>query len=93
MTTATSFQEKSPLFVGVDLAKAVFQTAYKDSKTSRFYNRQLSRTEFRQFLIKHQEPLCIGMEACGSAHYWGAGMREARTSGTHYSGTNRKVHQ
>ena len=71
MTTASSFQEKSPLFVGVDLAKAVFQTAYKDSKTSRFYNRQLSRTEFRQFLIKHQEPLCIGMEACGSAHYWG----------------------
>ena len=47
MTTASSFQEKSPLFVGVDLAKAVFQTAYKDSKTSRFYNRQLSRTEFR----------------------------------------------
>ena len=28
MTTASSSQEKSPLFVGVDLAKAVFQTAY-----------------------------------------------------------------
>ena len=37
MTTVSSSQEKYPLFVGVDLAKAVFQTAYKDSKISRFY--------------------------------------------------------
>ncbi len=59
------------LHVSVDLAKSVFQVVYKDNKTSRLYNRQLTRKHFRQFLIKHQEPLCIGMEACGSAHFWG----------------------
>ena len=71
MTTALSFQEKSPLFVGVDLAKSVFQVAYQNPKSSRFYNRQLTRKEFRRFLTEHQGSLCVGMEACGSAHYWG----------------------
>ena len=71
MTTTSSFQEKSPLFVGVDLAKSVFQVAYQNPKSSRFYNRQLTRKEFRRFLTEHQGSLCVGMEACGSAHYWG----------------------
>ena len=71
MTTTSSFQEKSPLFVGVDLAKSVFQVAYQNPKSSCFYNRQLTRKEFRRFLTEHQGSLCVGMEACGSAHYWG----------------------
>lgn len=71
MTTASSFQENSPLFVGVDLAKSVFQVAYQNPKSSRFYNRQLTRKEFRRFLTEYQGSLCVGMEACGSAHYWG----------------------
>ena len=71
MTTALSFPKKSPLFVGVDLAKSVFQVAYQNPKSSRFCNRQLTRKEFRRFLTEHQGSLCVGMEACGSAHYWG----------------------
>ena len=63
--------ENSPLFVGVDLAKSVFQVAYQNPKNSRIYNRQLTRKEFKQFIVEHQGSLCVGMEACGSAHYWG----------------------
>ena len=61
--------------VGVDLAKNVFQVAYEtvdeaQAKTVKI-NRQLTRNKFTEFLQINQGKLIVGMEACGSAHYWG----------------------
>ena len=50
-TTKTSFSSTDSLVhVGVDLAKNVFQVAYKDPTSSKFVNRQLKRKDFKEFL-------------------------------------------
>lgn len=36
--------------VAVDLAKNVFQVAYKDPSSGKFVNRQYKRTDFKNFL-------------------------------------------
>jgi len=55
--------------IGIDLAKSVFQVhGLKADGT--VVRRRLSRGQFRRF-IKELEPTLVGMEACGSAHYWG----------------------
>lgn len=56
--------------VGIDLAKNVFQVHAEDQKGNKIYNRRMKRVQ----LIKWIErlPRCtVGMEACGTAHYWG----------------------
>lgn len=53
--------------VAVDLAKKVFQVAYKDPSSGKFVNRQYKRTDFKNFLSdsssfkKH-----IYVESCGA---------------------------
>lgn len=71
-TTKTSFTSTdSFVHIGVDLAKNVFQVAYKAPTSSKFVNRQLKRKDFKEFLEnansfkKH-----IFVEACGSSYYW-----------------------
>ena len=71
-TTKTLFTSTdSFVHIGVDLAKNVFQVAYKDPTSSKFVNRQLKRKDFKEFLEnansfkKH-----IFVEACGSSYYW-----------------------
>lgn len=55
--------------IGVDLAKNVFQVHGVDSHERVVVRRALSRAKLREFFAE-LPPCLIGMEACGSAHYW-----------------------
>ena len=55
--------------VGIDLAKTVFQVHGVDEKGKSVLRKQLKRAQVLEFFANLQRCL-IGMEACGSAHYW-----------------------
>jgi transposase len=55
--------------IGLDLAKHVFQVHGADAEGSAMFNRKLRRSEVLRFFAK-LPPCLVGMEACGSAHYW-----------------------
>ena len=63
--------------IGVDLAKNYFQVHALASEDSPAIKRKLKRSKMHEFFSKI-EPSLIGMEACGSAHYW---ARELKTMG------------
>ncbi len=55
--------------VGIDLAKNVFQLHGVNEAGRAVIKKQLRRDQVAAFFINL--PAClIGMEACGSAHYW-----------------------
>jgi transposase len=54
---------------GIDLAKSVFQVHGVDAGGQVVAQRQLRRGQVLKFFAR-QAPALIGMEACGSAHYW-----------------------
>lgn len=55
--------------VGIDLAKNVFQLHAVDERGKTVLRRQLRRDQMTAFFA-NLPPCLIGMEACGSAHYW-----------------------
>ncbi len=55
--------------IGIDLAKAVFQVHGADGKGRAVLKKQLKRAQMLPFFA-NLTPCRIGMEACGSAHYW-----------------------
>jgi transposase len=55
--------------IGIDLAKAVFQVHGVDAHGKTVLKKQLKRTQVAEFFV-NLPPCLIGMEACGSAHYW-----------------------
>ena len=55
--------------IGVDLAKKVFQVHGVDCEGKVVVARKLRRKEVLTFFAK-LAPCLVGMEACGSAHYW-----------------------
>jgi len=55
--------------IGIDLAKTVFQVHGVDERSKAVLRKQVKRKDFVSFLA-NLEPCLIGMEACGSAHYW-----------------------
>jgi transposase len=55
--------------IGVDLAKNVFQIHGVDKDGKVVISRQLRRKQVIEFFSKIP-PSLIGMEACGTAHYW-----------------------
>ena len=55
--------------VGIDLAKAVFQVHGVDAHGKTVMKKQLKRSQVAEFFA-NLSPCLIGMEACGSAHYW-----------------------
>jgi transposase len=55
--------------IGIDLAKNVFQVHGVDERGTAVLRKQLKRKDVAKFFI-NLEPCLIGMEACGSAHYW-----------------------
>ena len=61
MTTITT--------IGIDLAKKVFQVHGVDADGKVVVARKLRRKEVLAFFAK-LAPCLVGMEACGSAHYW-----------------------
>jgi transposase len=65
--------------VGVDLAKNVYQLHGVDRFGKTIWKRRLKRHQWLKVLLDKAGPGCvIGMEACGSAHYWG---RELQSRG------------
>jgi transposase len=54
---------------GIDLAKTVFAVHGVDAAGEVVVRRQLRRGQVLRFFAK-QPPALIGLEACGSAHYW-----------------------
>lgn len=57
--------------VGVDLAKNVFQVHGVDPAERPVWCKRLKRATWIAELERHLEPgAAVGMEACGSAHYW-----------------------
>ena len=55
--------------IGVDLAKNYFQVHALESEDGQATIRKLSRQAMRKFFAETR-PCLVGMEACGSAHYW-----------------------
>ena len=61
--------------IGLDIAKNVFQVHGVDAHDKVVVRKQLSRSKVLPYFA--QLPVCrIGMEACGSAHYWGRELRK-----------------
>src|SRR3712207_8785151 len=55
--------------VGIDLAKRVFQIHGVDQDGNIVLRKQLRRAQVLSFFAK-LPPCLVGMEACGTAHYW-----------------------
>jgi transposase len=55
--------------IGLDIAKSVFQVHGVDASGSVVVRRQLRRAELLKY-FGSLPPCLVGMEACGSAHYW-----------------------
>lgn len=56
-------------FIGIDLAKNIFQLALADSHHHVIESKRLSRSQFKAYFINHP-PVHIIMETCGSANDW-----------------------
>ena len=63
--------------VGVDLAKNYFQIHALASEGAPAVTRKMTRVKMREF-FSQIEPCLVGMEACGTAHYW---ARELKAMG------------
>lgn len=61
--------------VGMDLAKSVFQVHAVDERGKTVLRKKLKRAEVVTFFAKLL-PCLIGMEACGSAHFWARKLTE-----------------
>lgn len=55
--------------IGIDLAKHVFQLHGVDDRGHTVLRRRVSRTQLPPFFAQLR-PCLVGVEACGSAHYW-----------------------
>ncbi|OEC54241.1 hypothetical protein A9G04_04205 [Aeromonas sp. ANNP30] len=55
--------------IGIDLAKHLFQLHGVDQHGKTILKRQLKREQMLSF-FSNLPPSLIGMEACGSVHYW-----------------------
>ena len=60
---------KKTTTIGIDLAKNVFAIHGTDEKGHRTIRKELRRDKMAEFFA-NLPPCLIGMEACGSAHYW-----------------------
>jgi len=60
--------------IGINLAKQVFQLHGVDERGHTVLRRRVSRSQVRAVVA--QLPAClVGLEACGSAHYWARELR------------------
>jgi transposase len=56
--------------IGLDIAKNVFQLHGENAAGHVVFTKRCGRVALRRFLAG-QPPALIGVEACGTAHYWG----------------------
>lgn len=61
--------------IGLDLAKSVFQVHAVNEEGRVAVRRTLRRSQVLEF-FRHIEPCLVGIEACGSAHYWANAISE-----------------
>lgn len=61
--------------IGLDLAKSVFQVHAVTAGGQIVVRRALRRSQVLEF-FRNTEPCLVGMEACGSAHYWANAIGE-----------------
>ena len=61
--------------LGIDIAKQVFHLVGMDVHGTIQLRKRLYRAQMMVF-IAQLPPMCIGMEACGGAHYWARRFRE-----------------
>ena len=61
--------------IGLDIAKRVFQLHGVDGAGKAILRRKLQRSEVLAF-FKALPPCLVGIEACGTAHYWAREIRE-----------------
>ena len=61
--------------VGLDIAKRVFQRHGVDAAGKAVLRRKLQRSEVLAF-FKALPSCLVGIEACGTAHYWAREIRE-----------------
>lgn len=61
--------------IGIDLAKIFFQVHGVDEHGKALLKKQLKRDQMIPFFA-NLSPCLIGMEACGSAHYWANKLQE-----------------
>src|SRR4051812_40865549 len=61
--------------IGVDLAKSLLQVHGVDEHGKVVLRKQLKRKDVLSFFA-NLEPCLVGMEACGSAHYWARKLAE-----------------
>jgi len=61
--------------LGIDIAKQVFHLVGMDAHGTIVVRKRLYRAQVLVF-IAQLPPTCIGMEACGGAHYWARRFRE-----------------
>jgi transposase len=61
--------------LGVDIAKLVFHVVGMNDRHEVVLRKRIARSELLRFMAT-LPPALIGMEACGSAHYWARRFRE-----------------
>lgn len=61
--------------LGIDLAKDVFQLHGTDAKGKKVLSKRLSRAKLTKYMGT-LSPCLVGLEACGSSHYWARVFRE-----------------
>jgi len=69
LSTEKEESEMKATRIGIDLAKSVFQIHGVDRNERKVICRRLKRSQLRAF-FESLDPCLIGLEACGSAHYW-----------------------
>ncbi|HSP24212.1 MAG TPA: IS110 family transposase, partial [Saliniramus sp.] len=55
--------------IGLDIAKSIFQVHCVDERGATVMQRKLRRAQVEGF-FQRLPPTLVGIEACGSAHYW-----------------------
>jgi transposase len=61
--------------LGIDLATETFGLHGVDALGRVVVHKRVTRKQLRGFLVK-LEPCLVGMEACGSAHYWARAIEQ-----------------
>ena len=70
--------EKKLRVLGIDIAKQVLHLVGLDAHGTIVVHRRLYRKQVMAFIAQLPPPTCMGMEACGGAHY---GVRRLRGHG------------
>ncbi len=60
---------KKVYYIGMDIAKNVFQVFLADQRGRELGNRKLTRKQLTSFFA-NLSPCTVGIEACGTAHHW-----------------------